>query len=101
MTEPARSHGLVRRWTARLAWSAVLMFATIVIGGALDARRRIPDLEPWHRIVPRDFRAADLTLQSTLADYLAREDAAFRVVHDQIEQTTRSQPGVSREPLQP
>jgi alpha-beta hydrolase superfamily lysophospholipase len=66
-------------------WSAVLIFATIAIGGALDARRRLPDLEPWHRIVPPDFRAADLTPQSTLADYLAREDAAFRVVHDQIE----------------
>ena len=57
-----------------------------MIGGALDARRRLPDLEPWHRIVPPDFRAGDLTPQSTLADYLAREDAAFRVVHDQIEQ---------------
>jgi alpha-beta hydrolase superfamily lysophospholipase len=69
-----------------VVWSAVLIFATIVIGGALDARRRLPDLEPWHRIVPPDFRAAYLTPQSTLADYLAREDAAFRVVHDQIEQ---------------
>jgi alpha-beta hydrolase superfamily lysophospholipase len=67
-------------------WSAVLIFVTIVIGGALDARRRLPDLEPWHRIVPPDFRAADLTPQSTLADYLAKEDAAFRVVHEQIEQ---------------
>jgi alpha-beta hydrolase superfamily lysophospholipase len=86
MTDSPRVPGVVRRWTARLVWSAVLIFATIVIGGALDARRRFPDLEPWHRIVPPDFRAADLTAQSTLANYLAREDAAFRVVHDQIEQ---------------
>ena len=76
----------LRRWVARLVWSAALIFATVVIGGALDARRRLPDLEPWHRIVPRDLRAADLTAQSTLADYLKTEDAAFRVVHDQIEQ---------------
>ena len=86
MADPHRRSGAVRRWTARLVWSAVLIFATIVIGAALDARRRLPDLEPWHRIVPPDFRAADLTSQSTLANYLAKEDAAFRVVHDQIEQ---------------
>jgi alpha-beta hydrolase superfamily lysophospholipase len=86
MTDPQGRPGFVRRWTARLAWSAVLVFVTMVIGGALDARRRLPDLEPWHRLVPPDFRAADLTPQSTLADYLGKEDAAFRVVHEEIEQ---------------
>jgi alpha-beta hydrolase superfamily lysophospholipase len=86
MADPHRHPGAVRRWAARLVWSGVLIFATIVIGGALDARRRLPDLEPWHRIVPPDFRAADLEPQSTLASYLAQEDAAFRVVHEQIEQ---------------
>jgi alpha-beta hydrolase superfamily lysophospholipase len=75
----------IRRWIVRLAWSILLIFGTIVIGGALDARRRLPDLKPWHRLVPRDFRASDLTPQSTLADYLAIEESAFRVVHDQIE----------------
>src|SRR5262245_6021313 len=85
----ADSHGIrgaLRRWTTRLVWAAVIVFGTIVIGGALDARRRLPDLEPWHRIVPRDARAADLTAQSTLADYLAIEDRAFTEVHEQIEQ---------------
>jgi pimeloyl-ACP methyl ester carboxylesterase len=66
-------------------WSVVLVFVTIVVGGALDAMRRLPDLAPWHRIVPRDFRQTDLTPRSTLADYLAIEDAAFRVVHDRVE----------------
>jgi alpha-beta hydrolase superfamily lysophospholipase len=75
----------VVRWSVRIAWSALLVFATIVVGGALDARRRLPDLERWHTLVPRDFRAADLTAQSSLADYLAIEDGAFRAVHDQIE----------------
>ena len=70
-----------------MLWSVALVFATIVVGGALDAKRRLPDLEPWHRIVPTDFRAANLTPQSTLADYLAIEDAAFRVVHDRVEQS--------------
>ena len=75
----------VRRWAVRLAWSAALIFATIVIGGAVSARRRLPDLQPWHRIVPRDARAADFSPRSTLADYLAIENAAFKTVHDEIE----------------
>jgi alpha-beta hydrolase superfamily lysophospholipase len=86
MRNAASVRTLLRRWTLRLAWSIALVFATIVIGGALDARRRLPDLQPWHRIVPRDLRASDLTPRSTLDDYLAIEQAAFRVVHDQIEQ---------------
>ncbi len=81
----------VRRWMVRLAWSAVLVFATLVLGGALDARRRLPDLEPWHRIVPRDFQASDLTPQTTLDDYLAIEEAAFRMVREEIE--LRLEPG--------
>jgi alpha-beta hydrolase superfamily lysophospholipase len=76
---------VLRRWLARVAWAAVIVFATIVVGGALDARRRLADLQPWHRIVPPDAREADLTSESTLADYLAIEDRAFRVVHDEIE----------------
>src|SRR5262245_18826149 len=85
MVDLQRVGQTVRRWTVRLVWAAVLVFATIVVGGALDARRRLPDLEPWHRTVPRDVRSADLTPRSTLADYMAIEDEAFRVVHDQIE----------------
>ena len=76
----------LRRWIAWVTWSALLIFATIVIGGAVSARRRLPDLEPWHRIALRDLRAGDLTARSTLNDYLAIEDAAFRVIRDQIEQ---------------
>jgi alpha-beta hydrolase superfamily lysophospholipase len=86
MSDTRSVRTFLRRWTLRLLWSVALVFATIVIGGALDARRRLPDLQPWHRIVPRDLRASDVTPRSTLADYLAIEDAAFRVVHEQIEQ---------------
>ena len=82
---PRVRHSL-RRGIIWLTWSALLIFATIVIGGAVSARRRLPDLELWHRIVPRDLRAADVTAQSTLNDYVAIEDAAFRVIHDRIEQ---------------
>ena len=75
----------IRRWLVRLASAVLIVFATIVIGGALDARRRLPDLEPWHRFAPRDARAGDFTAQSTLADYLAIEGRAFTAVHDEIE----------------
>jgi alpha-beta hydrolase superfamily lysophospholipase len=71
----------------RLLWSIALVFATIVVGGALDAMRRLPPLEPWHRVVPRDFKRSDLTAQSTLDDYLTIEAAAFQTVHDRVEQS--------------
>jgi alpha-beta hydrolase superfamily lysophospholipase len=86
MVWQAQMSTFFRRWTLRLVWSVVLVFATIVIGGAMDARRRLPDLQPWHRIVPRDASAADLTPSFTFAGYLAIEEAAFRTVREQIEQ---------------
>ena len=63
----------------------MVVFVTVVIGGAVSARRRLPDLQPWHRIVPRDLKASDVTASSTLADYLAIEDAAFKTVREQVE----------------
>ena len=87
MPDSKRLRAALVRWGLRLIWSVALVFATLVIGGALDARRRLPDLQPWHTIVPRDATAAALTPQATLADYLAIEDAAFRTVHERIEQT--------------
>ena len=90
---------LVRRWVARLAWTAAVIFATIVIGGALDARRRLPDLEPWHRIALRDAGVGDLSAESTLADYLAIEDRVFRRVHDEIEQRLEPAARIPANPL--
>ena len=74
----------MKRWLVRAFWAAVLIFATVVVGGAIDARRRLPDLEPWHRYVPADATASDLE-SATLADYLRREETVFRDVHDRIE----------------
>ena len=77
----------MKRWLVRALWAAVLIFATVVIGGAVDARRRLPDLETWHRYVPADATASDLE-SATLADYLRREEAVFSDVHDRIERTS-------------
>ncbi len=85
MTDISTVRPFVRRWILRLAWTAVVVFVTIVIGGAVNARRRLPDLQPWHRIVPRDLKASDVKASSTLADYLAIENAAFQTVREQVE----------------
>ena len=79
MSTSSRAQQALGRWSVRLVWSAELnvMFEVLF--------RRLPDLEPWHRIVPRDARAGDFSARSTLADYLAIEDKAFRLVHDEIE----------------
>ena len=87
MTRSPSRGAFLRRWSLRLAWSVALVFATIVIGGALDARRRLPDLQPWHRVVPPDAGVRTLTSASTLADYLAIEEEAFRTVRERIEDT--------------
>jgi alpha-beta hydrolase superfamily lysophospholipase len=78
---------MLKRWLVRAFWAAVLIFATVVIGAAVSARRRLPDLEPWHRYVPADATASDLET-ATFADYLRREDTIFRDVHDRVERTS-------------
>ena len=63
-----KSHWL-KRWIVRAIWAVVLIAGTVVIGGAVDARRRLPDLQAWHRVVPADATASDLET-ATFADYL-------------------------------
>ncbi len=62
----------------------MLIVATVIVGGAVSARQRLPELEPWHRYVPADVTAAGLA-SATFADYLRREDDVFRAVRDRIE----------------
>jgi hypothetical protein len=63
-----------------------LIVATIVIGGAVDARYRLPDLQPWHRYAPTsEVRAADIDDRFTVADYFKREDRIFEEVRTHVE----------------
>jgi alpha-beta hydrolase superfamily lysophospholipase len=73
-------------WLLRLAMLVAIVALTIVVGAAINARSRIPDLKPWHRLVPSaEVRASDVGPRFTLDDYLAREEQVFEEVRTQIE----------------
>jgi alpha-beta hydrolase superfamily lysophospholipase len=74
------------RWSLWLCLALLLIAATVVVGGAVDARYRLPDLQPWHRLIPEaEIRAKDIDERFTLADYLKREAAVFAEVRGRIE----------------
>lgn len=77
----------MKRWLLRAVWTAALIVATVVIGGAVSARRRLPDLQPWHRYVPADATASNLATAG-FADYLRREEAVFAGVRARVEYTS-------------
>jgi hypothetical protein len=92
MTETVAARGRpailsrARRWIGRALLLGLTVLVTIIVGGALDARRRHPELAPWHRLVPAsELTAADLGPGTTLEDYLRRERAVFEQVHHDIE----------------
>jgi alpha-beta hydrolase superfamily lysophospholipase len=72
----------VKTWATRLAFAILLILATLVIGGAVDARRRHPDLKPWHHLVPDDVDAGELTEDFTFERWLQREDEVFAEVEE-------------------
>jgi alpha-beta hydrolase superfamily lysophospholipase len=83
---PRRITSRLRVWLVRLALVAVTIVVTLIVGGGFDARRRHPELKPWHRLVPSaEPTAADLSETATLEDYLRREAAVFDQVHRDIE----------------
>ena len=62
------------------AWPSpsLLILATLVIGGAVDARRRHPDLKPWHELVPDDVDAGELTEDFTFERWLQPRGGGLR-----------------------
>ena len=76
----------LRTGIVRLALTGLLIGVTLVVGGGVQAVLNVPDLESWHRLVPRDeLRAADLDNAYTLTQYLAREANVFKEVRDRVE----------------
>jgi alpha-beta hydrolase superfamily lysophospholipase len=70
----------LKRWGLRAALAVVLALATLIVGGGCDARIRVPDLKPWHRVNLDDLKASDMGDDFTLAEYLAREDKLFAAI---------------------
>jgi alpha-beta hydrolase superfamily lysophospholipase len=70
----------VWRWARRAAFAAVLSLITLIVGGAYDARWRLPDLKPWHRVSFDDVSASMLDDHFTFPQYLAREEQLFAEV---------------------
>lgn len=65
------------RWL-RLAFGwALLVPVVLIVGGGFDARRRLPDLKPWHRVQLDDVTAAELDRTFTFQQYVAREQRLF------------------------
>jgi alpha-beta hydrolase superfamily lysophospholipase len=74
------------RWSVWTVAALALIVATVIVGGAVDARRRLPDLQPWHRYSPTsEVRAAEIDDRFTIADYFAREDRIFDEVRTHVE----------------
>ncbi len=68
------------RWVRRAGFAAVLVVVTVIVGGAYDARRRLPDLEAWHRVSFDDVSASTIDDAFTFAQYRAREERLFAEV---------------------
>jgi alpha-beta hydrolase superfamily lysophospholipase len=68
------------RWGRRAVYAVVLVLMTLIVGGAYDARRRLPDLKEWHRIRLDEMTAATLDDRFTFAQYQAREERLFAQV---------------------
>ena len=95
------------RWTLRAVLFVVFVLLVLIVGGAYDARWRLPDLKAWHRLKLRDVTASELDEHFTFAQYQAREEQLFGEVHafektlDPLERTpvNRYNPGSLSHPL--
>jgi len=69
------------RWLLRAVLLVVFVLVVLIVGGAYDARWRLPDLKAWHRLTLDDVKAAELDEHFTFAQYQAREEKLFAEVH--------------------
>ena len=68
---------LAGRWSRRLLVVVLLVVTTLVVGFAVQARWRLPDLQPWHRtVLDGEFRA-DAADGLDFAGYRALEERLF------------------------
>jgi alpha-beta hydrolase superfamily lysophospholipase len=80
--------------TARLAALAAIVFLTLVLALAFDARSR-PDLQPWHTVsLQSEFTRRQANEVESLADYLAIEQRLFEELQEKVVAHTSGEPGV-------
>ena len=79
--------------------AVALLWVGLVVGGAIQAKWRLPDLQAWHRYVPpSEPTARDMGERFTLDEYLAREARVFEEVERAVEQPLVQHPvrGINR-----
>lgn len=92
----------VRVWIGRLLATALIVTLSLVVGGGVQAVVNLPDLQPWHTLVPRaELTAAEIDETFTLDRYLAREDEMFREIHDRVETPIAAGPSLITNRYQP
>ena len=73
------------RWLLYAAGLGVTALVTIVLVFALQARARLSDLKPWHRVaLAEEFRANRADAPKTFPEYRALEDRLFAEVRRKI-----------------
>ncbi len=73
------------RVTAIAAATALTVPATIVLVFAIQARVRLPELRPWHRLVLRsEFRAGRPGTPKTFEEYLRLEERLFAELRSRV-----------------
>lgn len=71
-------------WIVRTVFLTALLALTMVVAWGFQSRR-MAALRPWHTVsLAAEFSADDVTPESTLADYLAREDALFQELGQKV-----------------
>jgi alpha-beta hydrolase superfamily lysophospholipase len=79
------SAGRALRATAIAAAIALTVPATIVLTFAIQARVRLPDLRPWHRLTLRsEFRAGRPETPKTFEEYQRLEDRLFAELKSRV-----------------
>jgi alpha-beta hydrolase superfamily lysophospholipase len=86
---PGEGQSRANRWLLRAVAiavaSVVIVPATIVLVFAIQARVRLPELRPWHRLtLASEFRAGRPDTPKTFADYLRLEERLFAELRTRV-----------------
>ena len=74
----------ILRWIVKAILLAVVITFTLLLSWAFESRT-MPALRVWHTVfLSEEFTARDATSQSTLQDYLDREDRLFQELKEKI-----------------